>query len=144
MAFQLDIGGEGRNETAWNLNPSAVRTIGPNRGKLIPRRIAGRAEAIPLPDHSVDRIMVERTPLRKASLYQIARVIAPQGTIVLRHAKPPNRDPHLLARAILPGRITQRRFRIGSQDLQETCFQLNVVSSTCGRSHRSAVERGVR
>jgi hypothetical protein len=55
----LDIGGEGRHAEAWNLNPSPVKTLGPEKGLPIPRRIAGRANAIPLPDHSVDRIIVE-------------------------------------------------------------------------------------
>ena len=109
MTFRLDIGGEGRYEDAWNLNPSAVRTVGPNRGELIPRRIPGRAEAIPLLDHSVDQVIMERTPLRKDSLYEIAHIVNGHGRLVLRHAMLPNVDPHLLARAILPGRVRQRR-----------------------------------
>ena len=124
MIFKLDIGGEGRYEDAWNLNPSAVKTVGPNCGELIPQRIPGRAEAIPLPDDSVKRIIMERTPIRKSSIYEIARIVDGHGTIVLRHATPPNFDPHLLARAILLGHVTQRRIRIGRQFLQETCFQL--------------------
>ena len=124
MTFSLDIGGEGRYEDAWNLNPSAVRTVGPNRGEPIQRRIPGRAEAIPLLDHSVDRIIMERTPLRRDSLYEIARIVNGRGTIVLRHAMPPNFDPHLLAREILPGRVMQRRIHIDGQILQETSFQL--------------------
>ena len=124
VVLRLDIGGEGRNEDAWNLNPSAVRTVGPHRGEHIPRRIPGRAEAIPLPDHSVRQILVERTPLRRASLHEIARVVDQRGTIVLRHATPHDMDPHSLARSILPGRVSQRPIRIGRQVLQETCFQL--------------------
>ena len=66
MTFRLDIGGEGRYADAWNLNPSAVKTIGPNRGQMIPRRIPGRADVIPLPDHSVDQVIMERTPPQKS------------------------------------------------------------------------------
>jgi hypothetical protein len=124
VTFRLDIGGEGRYQDAWNLNPSAVKTIGPNRGGMIPRRIPGRADAIPLLDHSVDQVIMERTPLRKASLYEIARIVNGRGKIVLRHATPQNSDPHLLAREILPGRVTQQQIRIGHQVLQQTCFQL--------------------
>ncbi len=129
VTIRLDIGGEGRYEDAWNLNPSAVRTVAPHRGELIPQRISGRVEAIPLPDDSVEQVIMERTPIRKASLYEIARIVDRHGTIVLRHAMPPNFDPHLLARAILPGHVMQRRIRIGRQDLQETCFQLGEESS---------------
>ncbi len=129
MTIRLDIGGEGRYEDAWNLNPSAVRTVGPHCGELIPQRIPGRAEAIPLPNQSVARVIMERTPLRKASLYEIARIVDRHGTIVLRHATPPNFDPHLLARVLLPGHVTQRRVRIDRQVLQETCFQLGDESS---------------
>ena len=124
MICLLDVGGEGKHEIAWNLNPSPVRTLGSNRGQPIPRRIAGRAEAIPLPDNCVETIILERSPLRKSALYELARVVTPQGTIVLRHAALPSFDPHLSARAILPGRVTQRRIRIGGQILQETCFRL--------------------
>lgn len=129
MAFILDIGGEGRNDEAWNLNPSPVKTVGRERGEPIPRRIAGRAEAIPLPDHSVAKVIMERTPLRQAALCEIARIVHQEGTIVLRHATPPNIDPHRLALAILPGRVRQRQVPIGRQLYQETCFALGSQTS---------------
>lgn len=124
VVFVLDIGGEGRHPDAWNLNPSPVRTLGPNRGEPIPRHVQGRADAIPLPDHCVDRIIMERSPLTKAALREIARVVSRRGEVVLRHAVPPNFDPHLLARRVLPGRVSQRIVRIGRHVLQETRFQL--------------------
>lgn len=120
----LDIGGEGRYPDAWNLNPSAVKTLGPDRGQPIPRRIAGRAEAIPLPDKSVDKIIVERSPLRVAALHEIARVIANGGVIILRHAPLPNYDPHAIATRILPGSVNSRIWRLGSHEFQETEFRL--------------------
>lgn len=119
----LDIGGEGRYPEAWNLNPSAVKTLGTNRGLPIPRRIAGRAEAIPLPANSVQKVIVERTPLRSAALQEIARVIANDGIIILRHIRHPYYDPHSLARELLPGTVIMRICCLGGQELQETEFR---------------------
>ena len=126
MSFVLDIGGEGRHKEAWNVNPSAVKTLGPNRGALIHRRIPGKADAIPLPDHCADRIIVERTPLRVSALNEIARVIKSDGQIELRHANSTGGNPHRLAIAILPGAVSQQRVVIGGQFLQETTFLLEV------------------
>ena len=125
MAFILDIGGEGAHPHAWNLNPSRVRTLNPRRGTPIPRHISGRADAIPLPDHSVDQIIVERTPLRKAALHEIARVLQRPGSIVLRHAMSTNLDPHRLARTILPGLVRQRSIWVGRQMMLESHFHLS-------------------
>jgi hypothetical protein len=121
--FLLDIGGEGRYPKAWNLNPSKVKTLGRDRGQPIPRRIAGRAEAIPLPDQSVDTVIVERSPLRVVALHEIARVIAMDGMIILRHAPHRNCDPHFLAKQILPGTVSTRIWRLGWQEFQETEFR---------------------
>src|SRR5687768_18325373 len=99
--FVLDIGGEGRHAQAWNLNPSPTKTIGPDRGSPIPRHLPGRADAIPLPDACVDEVIVERTPLSRAALAEIARVVIPGGTVTLRHAIPPGIDPHAAARNCL-------------------------------------------
>jgi len=92
--FALDIGGEGRYPKAWNLNPSRVKTIGVDLGTPIPRLILGRAESIPLPTQSVDLVIVERTPLKTAAFEEIKRIILCNATVVLRHAVPPNLDPH--------------------------------------------------
>jgi len=129
MWLLLDIGGEGRYAKAWNLNPSPVKTLGPSKGAPIERHIAGRAEAIPLPDRSVRWILVERTPLRQAALKEIARVIMPGGAIVLRHVAAPNLDRHYSAKAILPGCVKQRNVRLNGQTLQETRFHLGDSSS---------------
>jgi ubiquinone/menaquinone biosynthesis C-methylase UbiE len=128
MTITLDVGGEGRHAEAWNLNPSSVKTLGPDRGQPIPRYIPGRAERIPFPEHSVTRIIVERTPLREAALHEIVRVLAPGGVVVLRHPAPPNFDPHRMAKAILPGRVTERSIRINERKLQETQFELDPPS----------------
>lgn len=119
----LDIGGEGRHSEAWNLNPSCVRTLGPNRGSPIPKLILGRAEAIPLRNQSVDVILVERTPLRIEAFYEIRRVIRRDGTIILRHAVPPIEEPHRTACQLLPDRVSQHRYRISGRWMQETVFQ---------------------
>lgn len=122
MCRILDIGGEGRYPDAWNLNPSPVKTIGPERGAAIPNHIPGRADAIPLPDQSVHRIIVERTPLTAAAVRELARVIAPRGEVILRHAVPPGIDPHATAREILAGRASQSASWVGGRLLQETRF----------------------
>jgi ubiquinone/menaquinone biosynthesis C-methylase UbiE len=46
-----------------------------------PRLTMGRAQAILLPDNSLDKIIVERTPLQMAALREIQRVIHDEGTI---------------------------------------------------------------
>lgn len=121
-AFTLDIGGEGRHQAAWNLNPSPVKTKGADRGSLIPRLILGRAELIPLPDKSVDRLIVERTPLRRRALEEIRRVATPTGLVILRHAVPLDIDPHRLAVQVLDGCTQQRTVHIDGQRVQETVF----------------------
>ena len=128
-AIILDVGGEGRHSEAWNLNPSHVKTIGKNRGQPIPHHISGRADNVPMADGSVDRVIVERTPLQVAGLREIARVISSHGTIILRHARSPCGDPHALAKNILPGRISHRIMRLDGQLVQETEFRLSSVSS---------------
>ncbi len=127
MKFILDIGGEGAHPHAWNLNPSQVKTLNPHRGTPIPRHIPGRADAIPLPDHSVDQIIVERTPLRKAALAEIVRVLQRPGSVVLRHAMATDLDPHRLARTILPGLVRQRSIWIGRQMVLESYFRTEPV-----------------
>jgi hypothetical protein len=124
MPLLLDIGGEGRYAKAWNLNPSRVKTLGPEKGAPIERHIVARAEAIPLPNRSVRWILVERTPLREAALQEIARVIMPGGAIVLRHVAAPHLDRHRTAKAILPGRVMERTVQLRGQTVQETRFHV--------------------
>jgi hypothetical protein len=120
----IDIGGEGRHPHAWNVNPSPCRTLGPQRGQPIPRRIAARADCLPLPSRSVRHVIVERTPLTAAALAEIARVIAPGGTVTLRHVPLVHRDRHALARQRLAAaRVQQRWCQIGGQIVLETQFQ---------------------
>jgi hypothetical protein len=133
---QLDVGGEGRHPQAWNLNPRATKTVGPDAGQPIPNLIVGRAEAIPLPDGSVENIVVERTPLRDQSLKEIARVAAPSARVVLRHARPPWSDPHQRAADFWGPPVGQRLCQIAGQFVQESEFILSgekVMSSTDGR-----------
>jgi len=115
----LDIGGEGRYESAINLNPRALKTLGPNKGSPIPNRIEGRAEAIPLPNDSAAVIVMERTPLRDVAIDELFRVIAPGGTIVLRHHADGICNPHdrvmkridgvyLVEQIILDGQLLQQ------------------------------------
>ena len=124
--FVLDVGGEGRHPDAWNLNPSAVRTIGKNRGEPIPQHICGRGDDIPLPTGSVDILICERTPLQVSTLREMARVIDADGVITLRHARFPFFDPHAIAKQFLTGLIKHRITRIDRQIVQETEFQQSI------------------
>lgn len=135
----LDIGGEGRHPRAWNLNPSPVKTIGLEAGRPIPRRIAGRAEHIPLPSASVSVVFVERTPLRLESLAEILRVVRPNGLIILRHARPPWSDPHTLAIDMMGKPIRRRRCHIGDQSLQESVFRRASLAASDSGFTQAAV-----
>lgn len=124
----LDIGGEGRRATAINLNRSRLKTLGPNRGELIPRLIVGRADAIPLADHSVTRVVVERTPLSPAALAEIARVVAPGGVVVLAHVPLDHGDRHARAITALPGIVQRRSARLFGQSVQVTRIRMASVA----------------
>ncbi len=124
-SFTLDLGGEGRHPGAWNLNPRRRRTIGAERGEPIPQLIQARGEQIPLPDDSVDILIVERTPLRRATLAEILRVTRPAARIILRHANAHSRDPHRIAVQVLHGTVERRFTRVGLQTLQETVIHLS-------------------
>jgi hypothetical protein len=125
----LDIGGEGRYPEAWNLNPKSRKTLGQQRGKPIPRLIQGRGECIPLPNRTVDVVIVERTPLRLATLSEMLRVARPSARIILRHACAHRRDPHQLAVQVLTGAVEQRITMIGRQTVQETVIRLSSLTS---------------
>lgn len=122
--FVIDVGGEGRHEEAWNVNPSRVRTFGPFRGQPIPRLILGRSDAIPLPNHCVDKIIVERTPLLQIAVFELQRIARPRALIILRHARPFGTDPHQLARKILLGECVTGECKTASRRYQETIILL--------------------
>jgi hypothetical protein len=130
----LDIGGEGRHSEAWNLNPRSRKTLGQQCGQLIPRLIQGRGECIPLPDRIVDVLIVERTPLRSATLSEMLRVASPSARIILRHASAHRRDPHRLAVQVLRGAVEQRKVMIGRQTVQETVIRLSPCRSSISES----------
>jgi hypothetical protein len=131
----LDIGGEGRHPQAWNLNPRRHKTFGPERGQLIPRWIEGRGERIPLPDGSVELLIVERTPLVPATLAEIARVASPAARIILRHVVAHHLDPHRLAVQVLAGTIQRGTVTIGSHTLQETIICRAEASNDADESN---------
>ena len=120
----LDIGGEGRHPEAWNINPCRVKTFGPERGAPIARLILARAERLPFATGSVDRVIVERTPLGDAAIREIARVIRPGGEVLLRHVPLPTSDRHHRAQQILAAPFTQTRAYIGGQEVLQTKFRL--------------------
>jgi hypothetical protein len=125
MTFVLDIGGEGRHADAWNLNPSLCKTLEPGRGTPIPRLILGRADAIPLPSQSVDRVIVERTPLTAAALCEIRRVTRPGGSVVLRHAAILGDDPHATAKRTFGTAWKHRKVNVAGVWLEETEFWIS-------------------
>lgn len=125
--FVIDIGGEGRYVRALNVNPRRVKTFGPERGRPIPRLIVGRAESVPLPNQCADSIIVERTPLSRGALCEIARLAKLGAIIVLRHARAFGIDPHQLARRVLQGEYRRRECKIGSKSYQETVIKLGTT-----------------
>lgn len=123
--FVLDIGGEGRHQAAWNLNPRPFKTLGPQRGQPIPRLILGRAEKVPLPDRKIDMVIVERTPLSRRAIEEIKRIARPGALVLLRHARAFGRDPHLLAKEMLSGERHECECEIESKIYQETVIELD-------------------
>jgi SAM-dependent methyltransferase len=127
----VDIGGEGRHAAVINFNRMSRKTCGPRRGDWIPNCVQGRADRLPFADRVVDLVLVECTPLSRQALHEIRRIIKPEGLIVLRHARPFGRDPHVAARAILGGNWAKRDCLVGQRACQETLFFLGA-----GRSMR--------
>jgi hypothetical protein len=136
----LDIGGEGRHPEAWNLNPRTRKTLGPHRGEPIPRLIQGRGEFIPLADRTIDVLIVERTPLRRATLSEVLRVASPSAQIILRHANAHQRDPHHLAVQVLKGAVERRTTMVGSQSVQQTVIRLSFLPSANDKRHTESTQ----
>ncbi|EMB16383.1 MULTISPECIES: hypothetical protein [Rhodopirellula] len=119
MIALLDVGGEGRYATAMNLNPSAEKTLGLDKGQPIPNRIDGRAEDIPLPDSSVKTIIVERTPLRNESIQELARVATDDATLVFRHPVDEHSDPHARVKEQINGEVDIDQLELDGQLVQQ-------------------------
>ena len=119
----LDIGGEGRYETAWNLNIRSQKTLGRHKGEPIPNWIEGRATAIPLPDSSVQRVIMEQVPLNRKAVDEIYRVIVKGGVVELRHFYNSANHPHAWACRVIHGERTQSTISWGNQKLEETIFR---------------------
>jgi len=118
----LDIGGEGRHPTAWNINITRWKTLGSQRGGPIPRLILGRAEALPIQSRVAEMVILERTPLRQESVLECLRVVRHGGILVLRHVPLPDSDRHAVAKQLIPGNWSERQYRIGGCLIQETRF----------------------
>jgi len=142
----LDIGGEGRYKFAINLNPSALKTLGPNKGDQIPNRIEGRAETIPLPNDSVEVIIMERTPLRDTAVEELVRVLAPGGTIILRHHFDGICNPHDRAMKRIVGVCRIEQIILNGQPLQQLTIERLGVPPLIGlmsRFHLSTPRPGL-
>eukprot|EP01130_Rhizamoeba_saxonica_P018683 TRINITY_DN9431_c0_g1_i1.p1 TRINITY_DN9431_c0_g1~~TRINITY_DN9431_c0_g1_i1.p1 ORF type:complete len:351 (+),score=80.08 TRINITY_DN9431_c0_g1_i1:13-1065(+) len=89
LPFHLDVGGEGRHpswDTFWvgyfntvNLNPA--KHITTSNSGLIPRRIYGCAEDIPLSENFVDVITADGVPVTVDGAKEFLRVLDPKGYI---------------------------------------------------------------
>ena len=128
--FVVDIGGEGRNLGAYNVNPRRFKTLGPDQGQPIPRLIVGRGESLPLPDECADTVIVERTPISRRALVEIRRIAKPGALVVLRHARALGRDPHLLAKQLLHGEHHESECNIGPHSYHETIINLDKTDDT--------------
>jgi len=135
----LDVGGEGRYATAVNLNPSAEKTLGPDKGRPIPNRIDGRAEDIPLPDSSVKAIVVERTPLKNEAIEEIARVAADNATLVFRHPVDEHSDPHARVKEYINGEVDVAQLELDGQMVQQLTIRRCFIAS--GPNRRRTVSR---
>jgi ubiquinone/menaquinone biosynthesis C-methylase UbiE len=125
----LDIGGEGRHADAWNVNRCKTKTLGRHAGQSIPRLIIARADALPFPDNCLKSLIVERTPLTRAAVRELSRVIHPDGQIVLRHVPFADRDRHAPAMSILGGNAQQRTTKIYGQLVLETVIHFSEILS---------------
>lgn len=115
----LDVGGEGRYATALNLNPRAEQTLGPNKGQPIPNRLNGRAENIPLPNNSVQTVLVERTPMKNEAIDEITRVVADGGTMVFRHVVDDETNPHQRVRERIGGTAETEDIELEGQQVRQ-------------------------
>jgi SAM-dependent methyltransferase len=86
--MHIDVGGEGRFSTAYNLNPRTTTTTTGIPGQPIPNLVLGVGERMPFPDHSANLITIENAPIRPRAASELARVIKPGGTILLWHPTP--------------------------------------------------------
>jgi ubiquinone/menaquinone biosynthesis C-methylase UbiE len=120
----IDIGGEGRHAHAWNVNPAATKTVGPQRGEPIPRLIRARATRLPFADASASEVIVERTPLSRAALLEIRRILAPGARLILRHVPLAHRDRHALACQLIAGKVVRTTAMMGRQQVLETVIEL--------------------
>lgn len=123
----IDIGGEGRHAHAWNVNSAATKTIGSERGQPIARLVQARASQLPFGAASIDEVLLERTPLTRAALLEIARVVRPGGRVVLRHVPLEDRDRHALACQLIVGEVSRGACTIGRQEVIETVIRIPVV-----------------
>jgi hypothetical protein len=119
----VDIGGEGINRDAININPEQYTSSSDNT-LPIPLWVKGRGESIPVKDGEVDHLILENTPLNNNIIIEIIRVIKKDGTIKLVHPIEYAQKTHAELSLHFPAaRVSQKRLRHG---LLQTIIELNV------------------
>lgn len=109
----IDIGGEGNNFDAININPQRYTSNSDNMGP-IPLWVKGIGESIPVRDKEVDQLILENTPLNDNIIDEIIRVIKKDGTIRLVHPIEYAIDTHSKFSVHFPhAKVFQKRIRHG-------------------------------
>ncbi|QVL30338.1 methyltransferase domain-containing protein [Telmatocola sphagniphila] len=105
---KIDIGGEGRNPGAINVNPSETTTTTGGWGRPIPNRVPGKGEKLPFADQSVDVIFLENAPIRPGTISEIQRVLKPGGEVRLVGPNAPEViEAHKKIANLLGGKVYQ-------------------------------------
>ena len=83
----IDIGGEGRNPEAINININVKTSTTPPKDQNIPSLIVRLGDNAPLDfkNCSVTKVIMQGTPISNATAKEIARVIKKDGTILLEN-----------------------------------------------------------
>lgn len=126
----LDIGGEGRYPGAFNVNPAHMQSYNPDTLTdvggigLIPNRLPGSVDDIPLPSGTVGRLTLESTPILPGAGAEINRVLSPGGTATLKSGFDPS-NPKTHHQPVIDA--------VGG-DVSQTTDALGIVTTTITKS----------
>ncbi len=109
----VDIGGEGSNLNAINVNPQRFISDSDNV-RPIPLWVKGKGESIPVKNGEVDYVILENTPLNNEIISEIIRIIKKGGLIKLVHPIEYALKTHSEFSVHFPkARVSQKRLRHG-------------------------------